>query len=111
MSMSMRDKIKQFLEIIQFYDLAKDAINSLLAADNVDVDYDSIFSTTDVEERIINLYEDMFSESELDAILYFFNAPVGKKMIKINNDLSESVNKVFSQWVRESYTRYLEERM
>jgi hypothetical protein len=107
----MKEKIKEFLEITQFYAMAKESIATLLSNDGIDTGVSEIFDISELEELLIPMYETKFTEDELDTIIYFFNSTVGQKMLRVNDELSNSINAVFNDWITKKYTAYLNQNV
>jgi hypothetical protein len=109
----MKNKIKRFLEVTQFYEMATETIVELLKSDEVEgltpEVINSIFDITEIEETIIPLYESKFTEQELDSILAFFNTHAGTKMLTVNSELSDSINYTFNEWITKKYSEYIEQ--
>jgi hypothetical protein len=111
----MRDKVKEFLKLTQFYEMASETIASLIentyeVDDPLKAELEEVLQVAELENYIVPMYEQMFTEGELDAILHFFKSPVGVKMMQVNDQLSENVNAVFTEWLAAKYDAFIEDK-
>jgi hypothetical protein len=108
----MKEKIKRFLEVSHFYEMAYETIGALASADEIEgldeATFAQIFDLSEIEDVIIPLYEAKFTEPDIDAILSFFDSSVGQKMLSINTELSDSINSVFNEWISKKYSEYVQ---
>jgi hypothetical protein len=104
----MREKVIEFMHHTQFYNMVSETIAALFE-NSGDISEDArakLLSILDIEELeadIIPVYERMFTESELDSILSFFNSTAGQKMLQVNTSVSDEVNSIFSEWLSSKY--------
>jgi hypothetical protein len=108
----MREKIIEFLELTQFYELAKSQLETVIENEVdpiVKNKLETNFNTEQLNDKIVPLYEKNITEDELNQILAFFKSPIGQKMIKINTDISVDVNDIMNNWFVEMYQKTLSE--
>ncbi len=55
-------------------------------------------SMEDLYEQLSVIYMDLYTEEDVDAILNFYNSPVGKKMIKITPEITEKSLELGQIW-------------
>jgi uncharacterized protein len=104
----MKEKVIEFLRFTQFYEMVEETIGTLIEnSDELDdvmkTKLEDAMDLSELESAIVPLYEKMFTESELDTILEFFETPAGKKMLLVNDTISGEVNQIFHEWLTTKY--------
>lgn len=103
----MNDKIKKFLTLTNFYNLASKQLNDMVDGDGsnslMKLHFKRYFKMDELENDIIPLYLEKFNESDLDQIIDFLESPAGQIMISINNEISPYINDIINKWFTEKY--------
>lgn len=109
----MKDKIKEFLKLTQFYDLTKAQLNALIDGDGensvLSSQFKRHFNIEELEERILPFYEKNLTETDLDQILVFLKSPIGQTMIRVNSEISTDINNITNDWFVEKYEQAIKE--
>lgn len=53
-------------------------------------------------DRMLPVYEEHYSEEELDAFIKFYRSPVGRRIIRTQSQMRAKVGRVFQKWLSEA---------
>lgn len=60
-------------------------------------------------ERLAPIWEEHYSEEELDALIAFYSSPIGKKYIRTQKEAMPKVMGVMKKWLEEVFQNVFEE--
>lgn len=69
--------------------------------ENFWIEFRKNFRVDDIANKIIPIYEENYSEEEIDGLLRFYKSPIGQSYLKKMPKVSAEVNEVSQIWARE----------
>ena len=106
-----RDKIKQLLDLTGFAEILNAQISKMIGLQvNPQIKYlvEKEFDILQIQDKIIDIYDNYFHEVEIEEIMKFLEMPVGRKMMNFmssTNDLQKEVN----EWMFNKYSIVIKE--
>lgn len=77
---------KRFVEISgvdnRYDEIIQRVINQVEESKREDLKKDLTFFKNKMSEEMVNYYSTKFSQSEIDALIEFYNSPLGKKLVE-----------------------------
>ena len=112
--MNKTNKIKSFLDqnmsgVVEEFDAVLDQVRTMIpSADELPseiwVDFKKLFDPEELVRRMIPLYDDSFTEDEIDELSTFFSSKIGIKYLDQNVKMSieaSKIGQVYSQEIVE----------
>ena len=111
-------KIKQLLELIGSGKLGKQVAENVISVfQNQYPDVDPKFwdrfkkeiKPDDLENLIVPIYDEYFTDDDIDQLIAFYRTPIGKKVIATLPDVTQESMAAGQQWGKELARKVMEE--
>lgn len=96
-----KEKAKNLIQLTsegQFDVMLQPLINMVPEENRAAFKADIKASMDNLYDQLVVVYMDSYTEEEIDAILAFYNTPVGKKMVATTPEITQKSMQIGQQW-------------